>query len=443
MKPYLKLIVFTLNFSLTVFISFAADLTDRIEIPSSPNPVGSGARALGMGGAFIAVADDATAASWNPGGLIQLQQPEFSVVGAWFHRAEDNAFAFRPESSGEQTVSESRLNYLSAAYPFTIWNRNMVVSLNYQHLYDFSREWHFPLITPGENRSDEYVDYESAGSLSAWGLAYCAEIIRGKLSFGFTLNFWEDGFHKNEWENRLLQKGTGVNQGETFAREIRSYDKYAFSGFNMNFGILWELSEKFHLGMILKTPFEAELRHKHILDSSTQYPELPPAYESETFNTFDRDAEMDMPMSYGIGFFYRFSDALWLSLDIYRTEWDDFVFRDAEGNETSPITGKSPETSDIDPTHQVRMGFEYLFIKDNYEIPLCAGVFYDPAPAEGSPDDFFGFSIGSGIGIGKFKFDLAYQYRFGNNVSGSILKAYGFSQDMAEHTLYSSLILYF
>ena len=53
----------------------------RVEIPSSPNPVGSGARALGMGGAFIAVADDATAASWNPGGLIQLGFPEFSYVG--------------------------------------------------------------------------------------------------------------------------------------------------------------------------------------------------------------------------------------------------------------------------------------------------------------------------------------------------------------------------
>lgn len=234
MKQYLKLLVFTLNFALTAFISFAADSTDRIEIPSSPNPVGSGARALGMGGAFIAVADDATAASWNPGGLIQLQHPEFSVVGAWFHRAEDNTFVFRPESSGEQTVSESRLNYLSAAKPFTLWNRNMVVSVNYQHLYDFSREWHFPLITSGENRSTEYVDYESAGSLSAWGLAYCVEIIRGKLSFGFTLNFWEDGFHKNEWENRLLQKGTGVNQGQAFVREIRSYDKYDFSGFNMN-----------------------------------------------------------------------------------------------------------------------------------------------------------------------------------------------------------------
>ena len=41
--------------------------TTTIEFSASPNPVGSGARALGMGGAFIAVADDATSASWNPG----------------------------------------------------------------------------------------------------------------------------------------------------------------------------------------------------------------------------------------------------------------------------------------------------------------------------------------------------------------------------------------
>ncbi len=59
---------------------------------------------------------------------------------------------------------------------------------------------------------------------------------------------------------------------------------------------------------------------------------------------------------------------------------------------------------------------EYLFIKPKYEIPLYVGIFYDPAPAEGEPDDFFGISIGSGIGMKKFKFDIAYQYRFGNNV---------------------------
>src|SRR4051794_22299869 len=38
--------------------------------------IGVGARALGMGGAFTAIADDVTAMSWNPGGLGGLKQRE-------------------------------------------------------------------------------------------------------------------------------------------------------------------------------------------------------------------------------------------------------------------------------------------------------------------------------------------------------------------------------
>ncbi|OQX27222.1 MAG: hypothetical protein BWK80_06375, partial [Desulfobacteraceae bacterium IS3] len=73
--------------SLLIHADFAA--AQKIRIASSPNPVGSGARALGMGGAFIATADDATAASWNPGGLVQLKQPEVSAAGNCFSRTED------------------------------------------------------------------------------------------------------------------------------------------------------------------------------------------------------------------------------------------------------------------------------------------------------------------------------------------------------------------
>ncbi|MBI2362792.1 MAG: PorV/PorQ family protein [Elusimicrobia bacterium] len=43
---------------------------------------GVGARALGMGGAFFAVADDATAAYWNPAGLAYLQRKELTTMQA-------------------------------------------------------------------------------------------------------------------------------------------------------------------------------------------------------------------------------------------------------------------------------------------------------------------------------------------------------------------------
>ena len=45
--------------------------------------VGVGARALGMGGAFVSLADDATAPYWNPAGLgLQTQSRQVSYMGA-------------------------------------------------------------------------------------------------------------------------------------------------------------------------------------------------------------------------------------------------------------------------------------------------------------------------------------------------------------------------
>lgn len=416
---------------------------ERIEIPSSPNPVGSGARALGMGSAFIAVADDATAASWNPGGLIQLEKPEISSVGAFFHRIEDNDFGTNPEASGRETVTEANLNYLSGAYPFTLFDRNMIVSLNYQRLFDFTREWNFPLVqsTAGLSLSQD-VNYDQSGNLSALGLAYCIQL-SPEFSFGFTFNIWQDWLGMNEWKQTTRQQGGGTFMGNQFIFESKSQDRFSFRGFNTNFnlGILWNITPKFTLGAVVRTPFTADLKHKSTFRSSIRFPAAPGS-DSTTSTSSTENEELEFPMSYGIGLAYRFSDRLTVSADFTRTEWDDFVFKDSQGNKTSAISGRPKKDSDVDPTHTFRLGAEYLFIKPDYVVPLRGGVFYDPAPAEGSPDDFYGFSLGSGFAKGRLIFDIAYQYRFGRDVGGSILENLDFSQDVDEHTVYASFIIH-
>lgn len=71
--------------------------------PAVTNP---GARSLGLGGAFVAVADDATAAWANPSGLVQLLRPEISLEGrSW---SEDRA--------GEAS-NQSGVGFLSFVLP--------------------------------------------------------------------------------------------------------------------------------------------------------------------------------------------------------------------------------------------------------------------------------------------------------------------------------------
>ena len=60
----------------------------------SARPLYVGARALGMGNAFTAVADDATAGFWNPAGLIQWQGVKLFGVNKFYNRED---YGFDPE----------------------------------------------------------------------------------------------------------------------------------------------------------------------------------------------------------------------------------------------------------------------------------------------------------------------------------------------------------
>ncbi len=443
----------------------------KIEFASSPNPVGSGARAMGMGGAFISVADDATAASWNPAGLLQINWSEVSVVGNWFHRTEDNSFGINPEADGTQSVSSKDINYFSITYPFTPDREQkmpMVISLNYQQLYEFNREWNIPLIYRSSSdfgSSTEYtnVDYQQTGTLSALGIACAFKLpVKEQVSFGFTLNFWDDDLFNNEWDERYYQTGKTTiipsfpegmpgtpSSIETVSEYIRT-DHYSFSGFNANLGLLWRKygifkdKDYLKLGMVVKLPFTADLTHKRTEDSMLNGNSMAgvPVESSE---------KLDMPLSYGIGISYQPSDTFIISADIYRTEWDDFILTDSNDQETSPITNESPEDSDIDATHQIRLGAEYLYYLkgggkegEYQQIPFRVGLFYDPAPAKGGHDDYYGFALGTGFQSKYVVFDIAYQCRLGKEVASSLIPSEAdFSQDVEEHIIYASIIFRF
>ncbi len=435
------LLIFSISLS-SISSTVNAQLAQTINISSSPNPVGSGARALGMGGAFIGVADDATAASWNPGGLIQLETPEVSMVGAYNHRTEDTTYIAFPEASGPQKVTTFEINYFSLAYPFTVMDWNMIVSLNYQHLYDFHKKVGF-----GFNQSSptltlqNKIDYEQEGALRTVSPAFAIQLTP-KLSIGFTLNFWEDPLDDNTWESTQRLTGSGTFTGLPIIVESNRKERYEMNGWNYHLGFLWYLNSTFTLGGVFKAPFSAKIRYDHEFSETIIFPTAP-ASNSASEIRFSEDQLLDMPMSYGVGLAARLSDALTFDMDIYRTEWGDYVLHRADGTAWNPITGGPASEANVDATTQIRAGGEYLIIGERMVVPLRAGIFYDPEPSQGSPEDFWGISLGTGIVHKRFIGDIAYQYRFGRNVRTSIVGDADSHQDVDQHTVYMSVIYHF
>ena len=148
-------------FILVVF--FAVTLNARWNI------TGAGARAAGMGGAFIGVADDATAVVWNPGGLTQLYRPEASIVSKY------NSSKSELED-WKNIKSNFVLEFVSAAYPFM--NSKMVVALAYQRPIDLYEDF-----------SSGSTEINSTGGADTFTFGAGYQVLPF-LSVGLAANMW-------------------------------------------------------------------------------------------------------------------------------------------------------------------------------------------------------------------------------------------------------------
>ena len=427
-----------------------AEFDQVIRFTSSPNPVGSGARALGMGGAFIAICDDATAASWNPAGLVQLEKPELSVVYDYHKNDVSSHYEAFPNASVSDGGVDHSFNYLSAAYPFKLFSRNMTASLNYQHLYDFkndsSRRYE-------EKRAFSTLTDVSIYSLDGelWAISPAFSIqMTPSFSIGVTLNFWEDGLFDNQWTTSYNYHFQNITKSPVIQREDSVYsESYKFSGFNYHLGALWSVTSRLTVGAVMKAPFTADLDYHYHSEiervGDYEYVDDPMnTGENETLHVLDIPANetLEMPMSLGLGISFRLTDAFSVALDVYKTWWKDYLLHTNSGKTISPISGVDESDSSVGNTTQVRAGAEYLIIKEKFIVPIRLGLFHDPEPSINGTVDFWGVALGSGLVWKNFALDFAFQYRTGDDVV-SILANEELIQDKSSHTFYTSLIYYF
>lgn len=446
----------------------------QLDINSSPNVVGSGARALGMGSAFIAVADDATAASWNPGGLTQLERPELSLVYSYKSNTEDFGSA-RRGLNFENTVRYDEINYASFVYPIprTIGGRNLVLSLNILKQYDFDRDLDFRFNDVGPaaggivNLAAKYK-YRQRGGLRSLSPAFGFEIT-DKLSMGLVVNIYDqDILPNNEWKTRNnIRQRTFFNSSVLPFTSTRVDEDYKdFEGHNYTIGLLYKPNERWSVGAVYHTKWSADVTYRQGVRLMSG------ALVGGTRT--ERKQEYTFPSAFGIGAAYRFpNDRLTLSFDITRRDWNQFEILDPQNpvrdsRRTSGVTGLNKSISEIDPTYTVRLGGEYVFIDDtkpkqDFLPSLRAGIFYDPEPSggrkdqfwgvglnglskkgDGKPDDFYGIALGAGVLVkNRVNMDIAYIYRWGNGARSDTFGLFGTRADVAQHNLYLSTVVYF
>ena len=447
-------------------------------INSSPNIVGSGARALGVGGAFIAIADDATAASWNPAALIILKRPEAALMLSYEQR----------ERFG--TASFADFNYIAISYPFNFLRRNMIVSFNYQRLLDFNSDYNKHFLDD-EHTIAEIVEYDAGlspnghyyiskndtlrhsainvskevtGDIGAIAPAYAIQITP-KISFGFTLNFWMDGLVNDGYSSVYKEKQESFVRLDTYFYEDLNDDghaqddeylgeepgdpdqviegrltyksDYKFSGFNANIGLLLAITRHLTVGTVYKAPFTATVDFKQRGVNSQRRFDGTEWINNRDTRKLDFRYKMSFPAVYGLGLAWRFNDNFTMALDGSYTPWEDFVIQEyvkkgkveptgfgTGGNlyhatsRTSGVNGLSAKYADIDGVVTGRLGAEYLIIKPKTVIPVRMGLVYDPEPAQGHPDDFYAVTGGTGVMLfNRLLIDLAYEYRWSQSAT--------------------------
>lgn len=175
---------------------------------------GIGARAMGMGGAFVSVSDDFSGLFWNPAGLTQAKRG--TVEWEVSHDRYRNASQFFSSPSAFE-LSSTRIGSIGFVYPVPVYRGSLVFAGG------FGRNRHFD----GGLRVDAYdavVDFEKTGfsedkgALGAWTLGVALDLAP-QLSVGVSAFRWRGS-------NRFLQELTLEDVQEVHADTVSLFQRF-------------------------------------------------------------------------------------------------------------------------------------------------------------------------------------------------------------------------
>ena len=329
---------------------------------------GAGARPLSMGGAFIGLADDSTAAEFNPAGIRILPRPELAwQVTRTYDRREELLW----NASEEQdlvlfTNDENQWttpSFISCVYP----TEKVTFALSQLTTIDFVHRYDDP--TPSFSGNPFYT--KSTARNNAFGLTLAFDI-KPRLHLGVTMRM-----NRYDFRNRTPSLYNNPS-------ELTDWSP------NLNVGLLWRATKDWSFGAVFKSSQKVE-------------------------GEFDNNTVIDtkLPETAGIGVAYHPNDRVRLLADVDYINWSEF---DGAPNDQF-------RRNDVTRFH---LGGEYLldvdddrawFLRGGYMREESNSMYYNGVPGE-SFDEFFEeafpekddidhLTLGLGLAKEKFQLDLA------------------------------------
>jgi long-chain fatty acid transport protein len=396
---------------------------------------GVGSKALNMGGAFRGLADDWSAAFWNPAGLAYLPNSEFTM----------NLYTinFRPEYTPNVSVGESGNGY-SVGYPdeayypedrafflpsFSGFRKftqldGFVGGIAFYVPYKLETKWDLYKPPSGFDNDAPYPRFEHSTDILIWDLhpTVAKSFMDEKLSLGLGMNIQRADFE--------LRKTALVPTIYPRPYDFFPVDEYIRTdgwGTGFNAGVLYKASDKLQFGFSYQSPIDMDLTGA--LELEMYFPDIPSTGSEIRGGTgFYRDGDLEttlpLPGEVGAGVMYKATEKLTLTCDLSSVNWSRFELLDAEdmtltADEDDPgtmILGVK-ETEFLfnwDDIIKFSLGGEYilkegLFIRGGYffeQSPIPDNTFTLLIPDVG---DKHSFNAGLSYQIDSFEFGYDFQ----------------------------------
>jgi hypothetical protein len=430
--------------------------------------LGSNARALGMGNAFNALSDDASASYFNPAGFGLIKKMELSG-GLSFNNFDNTTTLFGNETNDNTT--NTSLNRISFALPFPTYQGSLVFGLSYHNSKDLSSIVKFDGFNSGNNSKiqsllDGYIPYDlyltdtsfntiingnlnqsgdilNTGGIDNWTFSGAIEFDKN-FFIGGSLTIINGTF---ESINNYYEDDTrNIYQGITAAGEPQTNDfltfnlsnnlKWELGGWNAKLGFMYQLEDLARFGATVQFPKTFAINEEFSLTGFSEF---------GTGQRYDLDESYNDNVSYDIKTPFELTGALAVnfkgiivSAEATYIDYTQMEFSSGEGLSSSYITEINRSIKDVLTSGlNYNVGFEYTV--PTVGLRIRGGFMNQPSAFADDDSEFDHKYLTGGLGYlanGKIGIDVAYAYGWwkdlGDNYDVNLSRTY---QDVKHSTV--------